>query len=109
MKSLLSYALVTLLLCAGKNVVHAQDQDTIWEKVKSEPYSTFKKYEGEHGSHRTPLKFYDGRMVKTRADWKNRRKEIVNRWQKMMGPWPKLVTKPEVEIIETTHWENFTQ
>ena len=108
MKSLLSYALVTLLFCAGKNIVYAQEQDTIWQKLK--PYfNPPSKYEGEFGNYRTPLKFYDGRLVKTHSDWKKRRKEIINRWQEMMGPWPELVTKPAVEIIETTHRENFTQ
>ena len=27
----------------------------------------------------------------------------------MMGPWPDLITKPKLEIIETTHRENFNQ
>ncbi|MEP6950862.1 MAG: sialidase [Ginsengibacter sp.] len=108
MKSLLSCVLVTLIFLAGKNTVSAQKQDSIWQKLK--PYfNPPSKYDGELGNYRTPLKFYDGRPVKTRSDWKKRREEIKNRWQEMMGPWPKMVAKPAVEIIDTTHRENFIQ
>ena len=108
MKSLLSWVLVTCLFVAGRNNVYAQEHDTIWQKLK--PYfNPPPKYAHEFGKYRTPLKFYDGRRVKTQSDWKNRRKEIISRWQKMMGPWPDLITKPKLEIIETTHRENFNQ
>jgi len=91
-----------------KNIAHAQTKDTAWQKLK--PYfNPPPKYAGEFGSYRTPLKFYDGRPVKTPADWRERRNEILGRWQKMMGRWPELISKPSVEIIETTHRENFTQ
>jgi dienelactone hydrolase len=107
MKSLFSCVLVTLLFIC-KTVVHAQEQDTIWQKLQ--PYfNPPSKYAGEFGKYRTPLKFYNGRPVKTISDWKNRRREIIDRWQEMMGPWPELISKPSVEIIETTHRENFTQ
>ena len=100
--------LLTVISIAGDNIVYAQEQDTIWQKLK--PYfNPPPKYAAEFGKYRSPLKFYNGSPVKTPSDWKNRRKEIINRWQEMMGPWPGLITKPEVEIIETTHRENFTQ
>jgi hypothetical protein len=87
MKSFLSYIVVTLLFVAGKNNVHAQEQDSIWQKLK--PYfSPPPKYASGFGKYRTPLKFYDGSPVKTLSDWKDRRKEIINRWQELMGPWP---------------------
>jgi hypothetical protein len=108
MKSLVSFVLITLFFLAGGSVIYAQEPDTIWQRLK--PYfNPPSKYEGEFGKYRTPLKFYDGRPVKTRADWKKRRKEIINRWQEMMGPWPELVAKSSVEIIDTIHRENFAQ
>src|SRR5688500_3220782 len=108
MKALLSCLLVTLLFVADKNIVYAQEHNTIWQKLK--PYfNPPPKYAGEFGKYRTPLKFYDGSLVKTASDWKERRKEIINRWHKMMGPWPELISKPAVEIIKTTRRENFTQ
>ena len=108
MKTLVSFVLIPLFFLAGGSVIYAQEPDTIWQKLK--PYfNPPSKYEGEFGTYRTPLKFYDGRLVKTRADWKKRRKEIINRWQEMMGPWPELVAKTSVEIIDTIHRENFAQ
>jgi dienelactone hydrolase len=108
MKSLASYILLTILFAAGQNIVEAQQQDTIWQKLK--PYfNPPPQYAGKFGNYRTPLKFYDGRPVKTPSDWNERRKEIINRWQQMMGPWPALITKPSVEILDSTHRENFKQ
>jgi len=108
MKSLFSGVLLTLLFVAVKNITYAQTRDTAWQKLK--PYfNPPPKYAGEFGSYRTPLKFYDVKPVTTPADWRERRKEILDRWQKMMGTWPELIAKPSVEIIEKTHRENFMQ
>jgi len=84
MKSLFSCVLLTLLFVAVKNITYAQTKNTAWQKLK--PYfNPPPKYAGEFGSYRTPLKFYDGKPVTTPADWRERRKEILDRWQKMMG------------------------
>lgn len=66
-------------------------------------------FANDFGSHRSPLKFHDGREVKTPADWQARRKEILSRWHELMGPWPELIERPRVEVLETTRRENFTQ
>ncbi len=107
MKSYFVCVPLTLLL-AVDSVTYSQAKDTTCQKLQ--PYfSPPLKYAGEFGSYRSPLKFYDGRPVTTPADWTQRRNEILDRWQKMMGPWPELISKPPVEIIETIHRENFTQ
>jgi hypothetical protein len=104
----LSLSLLVTLSFITCTVVYGQEQDTIWQKLK--PYfNPPPKYAGEFGKYRSPLKFYDGRLVKTPSDWKKRRKEISDRWQQMMGPWPQLVTKPSVEIIDSAQRENFKQ
>lgn len=108
MKSLLSYLVLTMLLAGNKNIVRAQQQDSIWQKLK-QYFNPPPQYAGKFGKYRSPLKFYDGRLVKTPAGWKKRRKEIRDRWQQMMGPWPELIAKPSVEIIDSTHRENFKQ
>lgn len=96
------------LILAGSSKIFGQDEDTVWQKLK--PYfNPPAEYAGEFGNYRSPLKFYNGTMVKTPQDWKRRRREIINRWQKIMGPWPALVKKPEAEIIDSTRRENFTQ
>lgn len=61
------------------------------------------------GAFKSPLVFDDCRPVKTAADWALRRKEILAHWHRVMGPWPPLVEKPRVEVVETEARENFSQ
>jgi hypothetical protein len=63
----------------------------------------------EMGSYRSPLLFNDGRKVETIEDWPRRRTEILSTWQKIMGPWPALIEKPRVEIVNTSRREGITQ
>ncbi len=72
-------------------------------------FSVPAEYRNNFGNFRSPLKFYDGRQVDTPVDWEERRKEILNQWNSMMGKWPPLIESQELEILETTHRENFTQ
>src|SRR6266487_6711994 len=87
--------------------VYSQEPDSVWNKLKPF-FSPPEKYKHYFGVYRSPLKFYDGRQVKTPRDWKKRRKEILARWQDMLGHWPELITKPSFEVIDSTHQENFT-
>jgi hypothetical protein len=66
-------------------------------------------YEGEFGDYRSPLKFYDGREVKSPEDWQSRRQEILRRWHTIMGPWPPLIDSPKIEYVKTERREDFTQ
>lgn len=61
------------------------------------------------GSYRSPLRFTDGREVKSPADWEQRREEIANQWEHLLGKWPPRNTEPEVEILTSTNRENFRQ
>jgi dienelactone hydrolase len=54
----------------------------------------------DFGSYRSPLKFDDGTLVKTAADWQKRRGEILKYWHGAMGEWPALIEKPKVEFGE---------
>jgi hypothetical protein len=63
----------------------------------------------DFGSYRSPLKFDDGSMVKTAADWQKRRKEILAYWHGTMGEWPKLLDAPKIEYLDKEQRENFTQ
>lgn len=67
------------------------------------------KYRNDFGDFRSPLIFENGFRVATPADWERRREEIRSTWQKIMGPWPKLIEKPRVEVVNTTRRENITQ
>ena len=85
-----------------------QEPDSVWQKIQ--PYfSPPAEYAGKYGDYRSPLKFYDGREVKTPADWKKRRKEILRRWNDMMGHWPRLIKKPAFGILDSVRQENFTR
>lgn len=64
---------------------------------------------GNFGAFRSPLKFADGREVKTPADWAKRREEIRQRWHEVLGPWPALLEKPRLVVLEKTPRDNFTQ
>jgi hypothetical protein len=61
------------------------------------------------GSYRSPLLFYDGRPVKSAADWKERRQEILAKWTDLMGVWPPLIEKPKIEYLDNEKRENFIQ
>src|SRR5262249_17976059 len=45
------------------------------------------------GSYRSPLLFADGKRVQSAADWARRRKEILDNWHSLMGPWPTVLEK----------------
>ncbi len=63
----------------------------------------------DFGGYRSPLFFDDGRPVRTPADWRDRRGEILRAWHAAMGAWPPLIEGLRIEDKEATHRENFTQ
>lgn len=66
-------------------------------------------FAGKLGDYRSPLLFDDGTPVRTAEDWKRRRDEILKAWHGLMGPWPEEIARPKVEVLDSTHRENFTQ
>ncbi len=82
--------------------------DVAWERIAPffQPPSEFA---NDFGNFKSPLLFENGRPVKTAADWQRRRAEILAYWHKVMGPWPALIAKPRVEVLESKPRENFTQ
>lgn len=79
-----------------------------WEELA--PYfSAPGEYDGKFGTYRSPLKFYDGREVKTKEEWKSRRSEILTRWHQLMGKWPPLLKNQELTILDSVERDNFTQ
>lgn len=59
-------------------------------------------YAGQFGEYRSPLLFADGRHVATVEQWRQRRREIRDSWMKELGPWPALIERPQIEILEQT-------
>jgi hypothetical protein len=58
---------------------------------------------------RSPLIFDDGSRVTKASDWPRRREEILKYWHGVMGPWPRVLEKPKVELLSEERRENFSQ
>ena len=52
------------------------------------------RFANDLGGYRSPLRFRDGRPVRTADEWNRRRREIQQTWHELMGRWPPLVEKP---------------
>lgn len=91
--------------CSTSFAQSGQSAQTSLDRCFSPPA----KYAGQFGDFTSPLKFYDGRPVRTLKDWPARRQEILDRWHKIMGPWPALLKKPKLMTVKKERRENFTQ
>lgn len=89
---------------ANENIVSGRPLDVI-KPYFSPPAS----WTDEFGDYKSPLEFADGTRAQTPADWQRRRTEIASQWETLLGKWPPLITRPEVEILETQRRENFVQ
>jgi hypothetical protein len=111
LKKLISFILISCVIFitlpgfAGDSEEKAK---TIWKKI-APFFKTPPEFSEVYGEYRSPLRFYDGHMVKNSKDWLNRRQEIFQRWHQMLGPWPPFIENPQVEIIDTIQRENFIQ
>jgi hypothetical protein len=77
---------------------------------KLEPYfQPPAEFASDFGTYLSPLEFADGSEVKTEDDWTKRRAEIRQLWMKRLGPWPKLLDKPEVKTVETVERDGYTE
>ena len=95
---------VLLLLCSSART-HGAGHDEFPQSYFNPP----PEFRNDFGNYKSPLQFFDGRRVRTKADWLARRQEILSAWHKIMGPWPPLIGKPRIEILESTRRENFRQ
>lgn len=76
-----------------------------WNEYSAPPAE----YAGQFGAYPSPLKFYDGHPVSALVDWDARRAEILKYWHGVMGPWPELLARPGLEILETSRRYGITQ
>lgn len=61
------------------------------------------------GTYHSPFMFDDGSRVKSAADWPKRRKEILDAWTALMGPWPAVIDKPKVLELSRSRENGFTR
>jgi dienelactone hydrolase len=66
-------------------------------------------FKDQFGDYRSPLTFYNGKQVKNKQDWEIRRKEILAKWNGLMGAWPALITNQNFEIRDSIRKDGFTQ
>lgn len=65
--------------------------------------------QGQFSPGRPPLRFDNGEKVTTTADWSRRRREILDYWRRVMGPWPELLARPRLERAPGEKREKFAQ
>ena len=82
--------------------------DNRWKKI-APFFAPPTEFAGKMGAYRTPLRFEDGRPVRTAEEWPRRREEILRTWHGLMGPWPPLVQKPGFTVLARTRRENLSQ
>jgi len=91
----------TLLLILGAG------DDSAWKTVAPffEPPA---KIAGKLGSYRSPLLFNNGSRVRSADDWPRRRKELLDDWHALMGPWPPIIDKPKLETLASERKDGLT-
>ena len=106
-RCLIAVAFFSLL--ASSATLIAAEPTAAWPKI-AEYFKPPKTFAGDLGEFRSPLKFYDGRMVTSPEQWTERRKEILSKWHELLGgPWPALLEQPKLERGKSERRESFTQ
>jgi hypothetical protein len=88
------------VICAGSIVNADEPSDSAALSPAIEPwFSPPAELADEYGDYRSPLLFDDGTPVRTQADWSRRREELLSYWRDQLGPWPELISQPQVELL----------
>ncbi|MDG3007791.1 dienelactone hydrolase family protein [Paludisphaera mucosa] len=56
-------------------------------------------FAGDLGTYRSPLMFEDGRVARTKAEWGERRREILRGWRARIGEEPPRIERPRLELL----------
>ena len=106
----ISISLVIIFSCSavGQDREVSSSNASEWPKLESH-FSPPEECSGKFGEYASPLLFADGTQASSAEAWQRRRAEIVAEWENLLGKWPALITKPEVEVLKSTRRENFVQ
>jgi len=84
------------------------EPDAIWKKLA--PYfNSPAQYSNQFGPFKSPLQFDGGDAVRNASEWPRRRQEILRYWHQVLGPWPPLLERPQITVLEKTRRESFIQ
>ncbi|MFB3784818.1 MAG: dienelactone hydrolase family protein [bacterium] len=100
--------LLGIMAISGLPAVGGEESAAGWERLAAY-FSPPPEFANDLGNYRSPLRFYDGRPVKTAAEWQKRRQEILDAWHGLMGKWPPLIEKPAITIHGEEKIEGFTR
>ncbi len=109
MKNFPFVQLLSVLLCILPTLLRGDEIATVLPPRLATFFAPPPEFAGEFGDYCSPLKFADGRTVRSAAEWPARRAEILKSWHERLGAWPTLLEKPRIEICATERRENFTQ
>jgi len=104
----LTLCCATLFFLQPEALAQEKTDSSVWKQIA--PYfSPPDSLKDNYGDYVSPLIFKNGEKVKTAQDWTERRQEILTQWHGMMGEWPALLENQEMEIVESSKREDFTQ
>lgn len=111
------YCLILIVFSLGIAQLKAQEGNAppksfadreIWGKI-SPFFSAPQEFRNLYGTFRSPLQFYNGKVVRSVAEWPARRQEILNRWTGMMGKWPPFLKDQKMQFLDTVKKDGYTQ
>ena len=94
---------------SSQEVTLQSDMDGEDQQMLESCYTPPAQWQRKLAKYRSPLTFNDGSEVETPQDWEQRRDEIAREWERLLGKWPPLITQPAVEVLCSSHRENFSQ
>lgn len=106
MKQLSALICLVAVFCCLSVTTYAQSE--AWQQIAPH-FSVSEKFRDNYGDYSSVLKFRDGTTVKSAADWQRRRAEILDEWTQLLGPWPDLITEPDVQILNTVQRDDIVQ
>ncbi len=110
MKSSIIFIFLSLVLSSQALCIHeSKDQSNGIPQKITHFFKPPIEFGGDFGDYKPVLKFYDGTVVKTAADWQKRRQEILTTWRSIMGDWPPLIEKPRIEYLAKEQRGDITQ
>jgi dienelactone hydrolase len=83
-------------------------RDTLWQRIQPLTQSPAE-FAGKFGNYRSLLEFADGSKVRSADDWPRRRTEILQTWQRRLGPWPPLVERPTAKTLESVNRDGYVE